>query len=163
TGYEFIRRYCPCGSKCMNRSFRVGSALPVEVVDWGRKGVGVLTLEKIIQMDLTTQVLCPADGLAVGLCGLDMLRLVRSSTHRGGVLRFMSHCCVLNCRIEKQNIAAGSDVVYSLFKIFDYCFDCSHHAIPSRACAYLYHDVASLKHDKINASTVGGHRVSCPQ
>jgi len=45
--YECIRGYCPCGSKCANQRFQSGSVVSVAVVDCGRKGVGVLTLERL--------------------------------------------------------------------------------------------------------------------
>ncbi|ETN13423.1 hypothetical protein PPTG_08258 [Phytophthora nicotianae INRA-310] len=39
--------YCPCGSKRMNQRSQVDSAVLFAVVDCGRKGVGVLALEKL--------------------------------------------------------------------------------------------------------------------
>jgi hypothetical protein len=45
--YECIRGHCPCGSKCANHRFQSGAVVPIAVVDCGRKGVGVLTLERL--------------------------------------------------------------------------------------------------------------------
>ncbi|ETL77545.1 hypothetical protein L917_21513, partial [Phytophthora nicotianae] len=61
---------------------------------------------------------------------------VIDATHRVGVLRFMNHSCVPNCKVERWNIAGErqcgiftvQDVRAGDELTFDYCFDRSNHA-----------------------------------
>ncbi|KAG1706809.1 hypothetical protein DVH05_027661 [Phytophthora capsici] len=148
--YECIRGYCPCGSKCMNQRFQMGSAVQIAVVDCGRKGVGVLSLEKLKANtfigEYVGEVVSGAELQRRRQIYADrscwyMMQLARGevidATHRGGMLRFMNHCCVPNCRIEKWNIAGEErcgvftvqDVSAGNELTIDYCFDCSDHAV----------------------------------
>lgn len=45
--YECALETCPCGTRCTNRRMRSGSAVSTAVIDYGRKGVGVVALEPI--------------------------------------------------------------------------------------------------------------------
>jgi SET domain-containing protein len=45
--YESALGCCPCGAWCSNRQLQVGSAVATAVIDCGRKGVGVVSLEDV--------------------------------------------------------------------------------------------------------------------
>jgi histone-lysine N-methyltransferase SETD1 len=62
---------------------------------------------------------------------------VVDATRRGGLLRFMNHCCTPNCRIEKLNVAGdercgvftAGTVNAGVELTFNYCFDHSDDAV----------------------------------
>jgi SET domain-containing protein len=43
--FECVPGSCPSGERCSNRQLQLGSTLSTAVIDCGRKGVGVITLE----------------------------------------------------------------------------------------------------------------------
>ncbi|POM75859.1 SET domain containing hypothetical protein [Phytophthora palmivora] len=102
---------CPCGNRCCNRQLQVGATLKTAVVDCGRKGVGVITLEDITEgclvgeyvgevlgrqdAQLRTQINYGAKSVTISADA------VIDATRIGGRMRFVNHSCDPNCQVEK--------------------------------------------------------------
>ncbi|OWY96426.1 putative histone-lysine N-methyltransferase NSD2 [Phytophthora megakarya] len=79
---------------------QLGTSIATVVVDCGRKGVRLITME-VINVDQYV-------GEYVDLSKFYMLRVnaekVIDSAHFGGRTRFINHSCDPNCALEKWNV-----------------------------------------------------------
>ncbi|OWY94278.1 DNA binding protein [Phytophthora megakarya] len=128
---------CPCGNRCCNRQLQLGATLEIAVVDCGRKGVGVITLEDITEGCLVGEYVGEVMGREDAQLRSQLYRNGRhfymmqnsadgviDATQIGGRMRFVNHSCDPNCQVEKwcvrgqercgvfaiRDVAAGDEI-----------------------------------------------------
>ncbi|KAG1698865.1 hypothetical protein DVH05_014249 [Phytophthora capsici] len=115
--YECALECCPCGKRCSNRQLQVRSALVAAVIDCGRKGLGVITLEDVkagqFVGEYVGEVLSSREAMMrcqnyQKMKHVYMLQVsadeVIDATQIGGCMRFVNHSCDPNFQMEKWNV-----------------------------------------------------------
>ncbi|GLD93194.1 hypothetical protein PINS_up001786 [Pythium insidiosum] len=114
---ECLEGYCPCGDRCDNQRIQRGLMPATKLIDCGRKGLGLKTLEAIRAGDFVAEYM----GEIVTEQEYHLRRLryhnekhrymmvlsggeVIDATRMGGLARFINHSCEPNCGVEKWEV-----------------------------------------------------------
>ncbi|KAJ0396929.1 hypothetical protein ATCC90586_003251 [Pythium insidiosum] len=114
---ECLPGHCPCGDRCDNQRIQRGRMPATKLIDCGRKGLGLKTLESIRAGDFVAEY----TGEIVTEQEYHLRRLryhnekhrymmvlsggeVIDATRMGGLARFINHSCEPNCGVEKWDV-----------------------------------------------------------